>query len=213
MVIRNVKIIHFIRNQSRGNPSQCTLRPCTWFYTVCKAWRSRRSLLSVRADNLHHDSSPPATTLPLPPDYPYMLVWKVLEKKKKKKMPCGGNVNWWSPMVTVWRSLKKLKIELSYDSAIPFLGVYLKKKTKILVQKDMWISIYTAVQFNHSVVSDSLWSHGLWCTRLPCASPTPRACSNSCPSSQRCHPSISSSVIPFSSCLQSFPASGSFPMS
>ena len=51
---------------------------------------------------------------------------------------------------------QKLKIELSYDSAIPFLGVYLKKKTKILVQKDMWISIYTAVQFNHLVVSDSL---------------------------------------------------------
>ena len=49
--------------------------------------------------------------------------------------------------------------------------------------------------------------------RLPCPSPTPRACSNSCPSSQWCHPTISSSVIPFSSCLQSFPASGSFPMS
>ena len=51
-----------------------------------------------------------------------------------------------------------------------------------------------------------------WC-RLPCPSPTPRACSNSCPSSQWCHPTISSSVVPFSSCLQSFPASGSFPMS
>ena len=49
--------------------------------------------------------------------------------------------------------------------------------------------------------------------RLPCPSPSPRACSNSCPSSQWCHPTISFSVIPFSSCLQSFPASGSFPMS
>ena len=49
--------------------------------------------------------------------------------------------------------------------------------------------------------------------RLPCLSPTPRACSNSCPLSQWCHPTISSSVVPFSSCLQSFPASGSFPMS
>ena len=49
--------------------------------------------------------------------------------------------------------------------------------------------------------------------RLPCPSPTPQACSNSCPSSQWCHPAISSSVIPFSSCLQSLPASGSFPMS
>ena len=63
-----------------------------------------------------------------------------------------------------------------------------------------------------SVVSDSLWPHGLQHARLPCPSPTPGAYSNSCPSSQWCHPTISSSVISFSSCLQSFPASGSFPM-
>ena len=69
------------------------------------------------------------------------------------------------------------------------------------------------VQFSHSVISDSWWPHGLQHTRLPCPSPTPRACSNSCPSSWWCHPTISSSVIPFSSCLQSFQASGSFPMS
>ena len=62
-------------------------------------------------------------------------------------------------------------------------------------------------------MSDSLWPHGLQHARLPCPSPTPRACSNSCPLSQWCHPTISSSVVPFSSCLQSFPASGSFPMS
>ena len=55
--------------------------------------------------------------------------------------------------------------------------------------------------------------HGLQHARLPCPSPTPRACSNSCPLSRWCHPTISSSVIPFSPCLQSFPASGSFPMS
>ena len=69
------------------------------------------------------------------------------------------------------------------------------------------------VQFSHSVVSDSLWPHGPQHARPPCPSPTPGACSNSCPLSQWCHPAISSSVIPFSSCLQSFPASGSFPMS
>ena len=68
-------------------------------------------------------------------------------------------------------------------------------------------------QFSCSVVSDSLWPHGLEHTRPPCPSPTPRACSNSCPSSWWCHPTISSSVVPFSSCLQSFPASGSFLMS
>ena len=62
-------------------------------------------------------------------------------------------------------------------------------------------------------MSNSFWSHGLQHARLPCPSPTPGACSNSCPSSQWCHPTISSSVVPFSSCLQSFPASGSFPVS
>ena len=66
--------------------------------------------------------------------------------------------------------------------------------------------------FSHSVMSDSLWPHGLQHARLPCPSPTPGACSNSCPLSWWCHSTISSSVIPFS-CLQSFPASGSFPMS
>ena len=66
--------------------------------------------------------------------------------------------------------------------------------------------------FSHSVVPDSLRHHGLQHARLPCPSPSPRACSNSCPSSQWWHPTILSSAIPFSSCLQSFPASGSFPM-
>ena len=63
------------------------------------------------------------------------------------------------------------------------------------------------------VMSSSLWPRELQHTRLSCPSPTPRVYSNSCPSSQWCHPTISSSVIPFSSCLQSFPASGSFPRS
>ena len=68
-------------------------------------------------------------------------------------------------------------------------------------------------QFICSFVSNSLWPHELQHARLPCPSPTPGACSNSCPSSWWCHPNISSSVMSFSSCLQSFPASGSFPMS
>ena len=67
--------------------------------------------------------------------------------------------------------------------------------------------------FNCSVMSDCLQPHGLQHTRLPCLSLTPRACSNSSPSSQWCHTNISSSVIPFSSCLQSFLALGSFPVS
>ena len=69
-----------------------------------------------------------------------------------------------------------------------------------------------SVQFSCSVVCNSWRPHGLQHASLPCPSPTPRACSNLCPSSRWCHPNISSSVIPFS-CLQSFPASGSFPMS
>ena len=69
-----------------------------------------------------------------------------------------------------------------------------------------------SVQFSCSVMSDYLYSYGLQHSRLPCPSPTPGAYSNSCPSSRWCHPTISSSVIPFSSCLQSFPASVSFPM-
>ena len=72
---------------------------------------------------------------------------------------------------------------------------------------------WCSVQHSHSVVSNTLWPHGLQHTRLPCPSPIPRACPNSCPLSRWCHPIISSSVFPFSSCLQSFPASRSFPMS
>ena len=71
----------------------------------------------------------------------------------------------------------------------------------------------SSVQFSHSVVSSSLWPHGLPHDRPPCPSPTPRVYSNSCPLNRWCHPTISSSVVPFSSCLQSFPASGSFPRS
>ena len=69
------------------------------------------------------------------------------------------------------------------------------------------------VQFHLSVVSDAWQPHGLQYARLPFPSPTPRACSNSCQSNRWCHPTISSSVIPFSPRLQSFQASGSFPMS
>ena len=72
---------------------------------------------------------------------------------------------------------------------------------------------YRSVQFSRSVVSNSLQPHGLQHDRLPCPSPTPGTYSNSCSLSWWCHPTISSSVIPFSSCPQSFSASGSFQMS
>ena len=76
----------------------------------------------------------------------------------------------------------------------------------------MIISTASSVQFSHSVLSNSLWPHGLQHARLPCLLTTPRDYSNSCPLHQWCHPAISSSVVPFSFCPQSFPASQSFQM-
>ena len=70
-----------------------------------------------------------------------------------------------------------------------------------------------SVQFSHSVMPNSLWTHETQHARPSCPSPNPRVHPNPCPSSQWCHPTISSSIVPFSSCPQSFPVSGSFPMS
>ena len=75
------------------------------------------------------------------------------------------------------------------------------------------VETVVVVVASHSVLSNSLWPHGLQRSKLSCPSPTPRAWSDSCPLSRWCHPTISSSVIPFSFRLQSFPASGSFPVS
>ena len=86
----------------------------------------------------------------------------------------------------------------------------LKKSQEIM---SVLLNTQSASQFSRSVMSDSLWPHEPQHTRPPCPSPTPGVHSNSCPSSRWCHPTISSSVIPFSSCPQSFPASGSFQMS
>ena len=103
---------------------------------------------------------------------------------------------------------------MNLDSiTIPFLGMYLQKHIPVFIE-NMYKNVHSAsVQFSCSVVSDSLRPHGLHHTRLPCPSPAPGVYSNSCPLSWWWHPAISSSVIPFSFCLQSFPASGSFPMS
>ena len=94
------------------------------------------------------------------------------------------------------------------------LSLVLTERVRELVKSEPSVCLH----FSHwSVSGDQLLSrvqlskpHGLQCARPPCPSPTPRACSNSCPSSWWCHPTISSSVVPYASCLQSFPASGSF---
>ena len=79
--------------------------------------------------------------------------------------------------------------------------------------QDMLKFYLSSFQFSRSIMSDPLWPHKSQHTRLPCPSPTPRVHSNSCPSSWWCHPAISSSIIPFSSCSQSLPVSGSLPIS
>ena len=100
----------------------------------------------------------------------------------------------------LWRPLWKLTSKVLVSPiSLPWGGI-------VYVQ-------YSSVQFSHSVVSDSLQPHESQHARPPCPSPTPRVHSDSRPSSPRCHPAISSSVVPFSSCPQSLPASESFPMS
>ena len=99
-----------------------------------------------------------------------------------------------------------------------YIYIYTCTNTNVYIHIYAHITVCTythisSVQFSRSVVSDSLQPHALQHARPPCPSPTPRAYSNSCPSSGWCHPTISSSVVPFSSCLQSLPASGSFPLS
>jgi len=109
-----------------------------------------------------------------------------------------------SNSVTPWTVVHQIPLSIGflmqeYWSGLPFPSpIYLE---------------YYQYQFSLSVMSDSLRLHGLPHTRLPCPSPTLGACSNSCPSNCDANPTISSSVVPFSSCSQSFPASGSFQMS
>ena len=102
-------------------------------------------------------------------------------------------------------------------SSFEFLSIHLKMYELgfpwWLCGKEFTCQCRNSVQFSHSVMSDSLWPHELQHARPPWPSPTPGVHSNSCPSSWWCHPAISSSVVPFSSCPQSLPASGSFPMS
>ena len=129
----------------------------------------------------------------------------------------GGYILLWGQdsqvhsLVEVWHLRKwlwaKLKRRRSLYSST-FIWVSTGVNTGPGVLNPFDLSFYfSSVQFSRSVVSDSLWPHGLQHARFPCLSPTKAAYSNSFPSSQWCHPTISSSVVPFSSCLQSFPVS------
>ena len=134
-----------------------------------------------------------------------------------------GLLNWWSYNVCgiLIYAVKKVilvRILLTLYNNRFFIRLSKLQSLQVDLSITTWnhfddLSHLRSVQFSRSVVSNSLWPHGLQHARPPCPSPTPGAYSNSCPSSRWCHPTISSSVIPFSSCLQSFPASGSFPVS
>ena len=103
-----------------------------------------------------------------------------------------------SRVVRLWRGSPPEPCELSYHAFCILIDV---------------LAIQDSVQLSRSVVSNSLWPHGLQHARPPCPSPTPGVHPNSCPLIWWCHPTILSSVVPVSSCPQSFSASGSFPMS
>ena len=107
--------------------------------------------------------------------------------------------------------IKRLLIFLEYKK--PWQIILWNGRMKVWNHFHSTNSFWTLNQFSHSVMSDSLQPHELQHARPPCPSPTPGVHPNPCPSSQWCHPAISSSVVPFSSCPQSFTASGSFPMS
>ena len=118
---------------------------------------------------------------------------------------------WWLVISSLWCYYwDLLKAQLMVILAVQKLARFIRSQLFIFIFISFtWGSVY----FSCSVVSNSLRPQGLQHARLPRPSPTPRACSNSCPSSQWCHPTISSSIVTFSSCLQSFPASWSFPVS
>ena len=124
--------------------------------------------------------------------------------------PCGrsGKVNWGQAghrLRSVRRKIVKVA-ELTLDISVLFAG---KGHTLSCIVVWSVLCCYCSV----AQPCPTLRPHESQHTRPPCLSPTPRVCSNSCPLSQWCHPTIASSVVPFSSCLQSFPASGSFPVS
>ena len=123
------------------------------------------------------------------------------------------------PLCPVWRTLA-VALDEERHKSLGFVSCFFCWKTPPFWTKGSIVSIvfsstcsFSSVQFSRSVVSDSLRPHESQYARPPCPSPTPRVHPNPCPLSRWYHPTISSSVVPFSSCPQSFPASGSFEMS
>ena len=134
-------------------------------------------------------------TLTLPKVCPQSYVHKV---HSSMVLGCWTLLDWWPEAITrhPWGSSKSC----------------LLKSLNLAVASSYLMNKFISLQFSHSVMSDSSLPHGLQHARPPCPSPTPGSYSNSCPLSWWRHPAISSSIVPFSSCLQSAPASGSFQM-
>ena len=125
---------------------------------------------------------------------------------------CQGML-WWDINKKVYYYVEKSCLNISTKKLVDGrkdLYSDSRRQTSDFIQVEIY---FDSVQFSHSIISDSLWPHESQHARPPCPSPTPGVYSNSCPSSQWCHPAILSLVIPFSSCPQSLPASGSFPVS
>ena len=123
---------------------------------------------------------------------------------------------WWFYWMRCRKKLLPMKVPFLQLKVLPYYWKHLQPFTEVWHLSSLALERhfdFSSVQFSHSVMSDSLRPYESQHTRPPCPSPTPGVYSNSCPSSRWCHPAISSSVIPFSSCPQSLPASGSFPTS
>ena len=118
------------------------------------------------------------------------------------------------PVLTIasWPTYRFLKTQVRWSGVPISLSIFHSMNTYSLTYWKLLMGI-SSIQFSHSIVSESLWPHEWQHTRPPCPSPTPGVHWDSRPSSHWCHPAISSSVVPFSSCPQSLPAPESFPMS
>ena len=159
---------------------------------------------------------------PLFIDY-FLILWQK-NSTKTKKTGCSRIILYFlclSPEMTIslgtclYSPQSCLQIVFTNENYMIRIHLFLNFSIGILTndKNSSQVNIFSSVQFSCSVVSDSLWPHEPWHAKPPCPSPTPGVHPNPCPLSWWCHLTISSSVVPFFSCPQSFPASGSFPMS
>ena len=180
-----------------GSSSHSPGHPAQWNHTVCSSDTAASSLIRGEECTAH---------------LPYLETW-----------PCSeGHVM----ILSITRMTLRISLHRAATQAVwepPQPAVEIENRSEMPQEFPFHMGLLTSAagsrcfcfsplsdQFSGSVVSDSLGPHWLQHARPPCPSPTPRVSSNSCPLSRWCHPAISSSVVPFSSCLQSFPASGLF---